>query len=102
MDTKRFVLELTDEEIKEKETFLKLIESMKQFIQSYFSLKPDIEEFVESGMKLEAGNPFRGILSALGQLLLAFKELIQAGFLLVSKIDEMEYKHRQGGSSVLR
>jgi len=38
---------------------------MKQFIQSYFPLKPDIEEFantVESGMKLEARNPFRGIL----------------------------------------
>ncbi len=39
-----------------------------------------MSQLSRSPFLLESGNPFRGILTTLGQLLLAFKELVQAGF----------------------
>lgn len=77
------VLEITDEELKQKSSFLELLDLVKLMIQSYLPLQPDIEEFantVERGESITAGNSFRSFLSTLGQLLLSFKEMVQEGF----------------------
>ncbi|MDF2537079.1 MAG: mobilization protein [Herbinix sp.] len=83
LESKRLVLEIADEELKQKSAFLELLDVVKQMIQSYLPLQPDIEEFantVERGENIIAGNSFRSFLSALGQLLLSFKEMVQEGF----------------------
>jgi len=83
LETKKLVLEITDEELKQKSSFLELLDVVKQLIQSYLPLQPDIEEFantVERGENITAGNSFRSFISALGQLLLSFKEMVREGF----------------------
>lgn len=83
LETKKLVLEIADEELKQKSAFLELLDVVKQMIQSYLPLQPDIEEFaniVERGENITAGNSFRSFLSTLGQLLLSFKEMVQEGF----------------------
>lgn len=83
LETKKIVLEIADEELKQKSAFLELLDVVKQVIQSYLPLQPDIEEFansVERGGNITAGNSFRSFLSTLGQLLLSFKEMVQEGF----------------------
>ncbi len=70
LETKKWVLEITDEELKEKSAFLELMDVVKQMIQSYLPLQPDIEEFantVERGESITDGNSFRSFLSTLGQ-----------------------------------
>ncbi len=62
--------------------FLKALQKIKQFIQAYLPFAPLIEEFanhVERGADIEAGNSFRGLLTALGELLNSFKEIIMDG-----------------------
>lgn len=83
LETKKLVLEIADDELKQKSSFLELLDVVKQMIQSYLPLQPDIEEFantVERGENITTGNSFRSFLSALGQLLLSFKEMVQEGF----------------------
>lgn len=82
LETKKLVLEIADEELKKKSAFLELLDVVKQMIQSYLPLQPDIEEFantVERGESITAGNSFRSFLTTLGQLLLSFKEMVQEG-----------------------
>ncbi len=62
--------------------FLKALQKIKQFIQAYLPFAPLIEEFanhVERGEDIAAGNSFRGLLTALGELLNSFKEIIMDG-----------------------
>ena len=71
-----------DGEIESSNIFLKALQQIKQFIQSYLPFAPLIEEFanhVERGADIEAGNSFRGLLTALGELLNSFKEIIMDG-----------------------
>lgn len=77
------MLDITEEELKQKSAFLELLDVVKQMIQLYLPLQPDIEEFaniIERGENITAGNSFRSFLSTLGQLLLSFKEMVQEGF----------------------
>lgn len=83
LERKMLILDIADEELKQKSEFLDLLDIVKQMIQSYLPLQPDIEEFantVERGESITAGNSFRSFLSTLGQLLLSFKEMVQEGF----------------------
>lgn len=83
LETKKLVLDITEEELKQKSAFIELLDVVKQMIQSYLPIQPDIEEFansVERGESITGGNSFRNFRSALGQLLLAFKEIVQEGF----------------------
>ena len=71
-----------DGEIESSNIFLKALRQIKQFIQSYLPFAPLIEEFanhVERGADIEAGNSFRGLFTALGELLNSFKEIIMDG-----------------------
>ena len=75
-------LDELDGEIESSNIFLKALRQIKQFIQSYLPFAPLIEEFanyVERGVDIEAGNSFRGLLTALGELLNSFKEIIMDG-----------------------
>ncbi len=75
-------LEELDGEIESSNIFLKALRQIKQFIQSYLPFAPLIEEFanhVERGTDIEAGNSFRGLFTALGELLNSFKEIIMDG-----------------------
>ena len=75
-------LDELDEEIKSSNIFLKALWQIKQFIQSYLLFAPLIEEFanhVEHGADIEAGNSFRGLLTALGELFNSFKKIIMDG-----------------------
>lgn len=75
-------LEELDGEIESSNIFLRAIRQIKQFIQAYLPFAPLIEEFanhVERGADIEAGNSFRGLLTALGELLNSFKEIIKDG-----------------------
>ncbi|EOS23966.1 hypothetical protein C804_05344 [Lachnospiraceae bacterium A4] len=75
-------LDELDGEIESFNIFLKALRQIKQFIQSYLPFAPLIEEFanhVERGADIEAGNSFRGLLTALGELLNSFKEIIKDG-----------------------
>lgn len=83
LETKKLLLDTADKELKHKSVFIELLDVVKQMIQAYLPLQPDIEEFantVERGEGITGGNSFRGLLSALGQLLLSFKEMVQEGF----------------------
>ena len=65
-----------DGEIESSNIFLKALQKIKQFIQAYLPFAPLIEEFanhVERGEDIEAGNSFRGLFTALGELLNSFK-----------------------------
>ena len=58
------------------------LSNLKQYIASYMPLSPLIEEYanaVEGKREIQAGNSFRGLLTALGELLNSFKELIVDG-----------------------
>lgn len=82
LETQKLVLKITDEKLKQKSSFLELLDVVEQMIQSYLPLQPNIEEFantVEMGENITAGNSFRSFLSTLGQLLLSFKERIALG-----------------------
>ena len=71
-----------DGEVESSNIFLKALRQIKQFIQSYLPFAPLIEEFanhVERGADIEAGNSFRGLFTALGDLLNSFKEIIMDG-----------------------
>lgn len=71
-----------EEKIENSNIFLKTLRQIKQFIQSYLPFAPLIEEFanhVERGADIEAGNSFRGLFTALGELLNSFKEIIMDG-----------------------
>ena len=75
-------LDELDGEIESSNIFLKALQKIKQFIQAYLPFAPLIEEFanhVERGADIEAGNSFRGLLTALGELLNSFKEIIKDG-----------------------
>ncbi len=75
-------LDELDGEIESSNIFLKALRQIKQFIQSYLPFAPLIEEFanhVERGADIEAGNSFRGLFTALGELLNSFKEIIVDG-----------------------
>ena len=73
-------LDELDGEIESSNIFLRAIRQIKQFIQAYLPFAPLIEEFanhVERGADIEAGNSFRGLFTALGELLNSFKEIIK-------------------------
>ena len=75
-------LEELDGEIESSNIFLRAIPQIKQFIQAYLPFVPLTPEFanhVERGADIEAGNSFRGLLTALGELLNSFKEIIKDG-----------------------
>ena len=75
-------LEELDGEIESSNIFLKALRQIKQFIQSYLPFMPLIGEFanhVERGADIEAGNSFRVLFTALGELLNSFKEIIMDG-----------------------
>ena len=80
--TKQKKLDELDGEIESSNIFLKALRQIKQFIQSYLPFAPLLEEFanhVERGADIEAGNSFRGLFTALGELLNSFKEIIMDG-----------------------
>ena len=57
-------------------------DKVRAYIASYLPLSPLIEEYsntVERKSNIEAGNSYRGLLTALGELLQSFKELIIDG-----------------------
>ena len=61
---------------------VELLDKINAFVSSFRLFAPTIEEYanhVEVDKIIEAGNSFRGILSELGKLLEAFKELIKEG-----------------------
>lgn len=71
-----------EEEASKLEKFKESLSNLKQYIASYMPLSPLIEEYanaVEGKRKIQAGNSFRGLLTALGELLNSFKELIVDG-----------------------
>lgn len=71
-----------EESISKLEQFRESLEKLKSYIASYLPLSPLIEEYsntVERGEDIEAGNSFRGLLNAIGELLKSFKELIVDG-----------------------
>lgn len=71
-----------EESISKLEQFRESLEKLKSYISSYLPLSPLIEEYsntVERGEDIEAGNSFRGLLNAIGELLKSFKELIIDG-----------------------
>ena len=75
-------LEGLDGMIESFNIFLRAIRQIKQFIQEYLPFVPLIEEFVdhvERGTDIEAGNSFRGLFTAFGELLNSFKEIIMDG-----------------------
>ena len=71
-----------EEEASKLEKFKESLSNLKQYIASYMPLSPLIEEYanaVEGKREIQAGNSFRGLLTALGELLNSFKELIVDG-----------------------
>ena len=71
-----------EDSISKLEQFRESLEKLKSYISSYLPLSPLIEEYsntVERGEDIEAGNSFRGLLNAIGELLKSFKELIVDG-----------------------
>lgn len=86
LDEKRAKLQSVNEEmasaIEKAEDAAKLLDRIKEFVSSFRSFAPTIEEYanqVEADKTIEAENSFRGILNELGKLLEAFKELIKEG-----------------------
>ena len=70
------------EEISKLEKYKESLSNLKQYIALYMPLSPLIEEYanaVEGKREIQAGNSFRGLLTALGELLNSFKELIVDG-----------------------
>lgn len=71
-----------EEELSKLEQFKKSLSDLKEYITSYLPLSPLIEEYanaVERKHDIQAGNSFRGLLNAIGELLKSFKELITDG-----------------------
>lgn len=71
-----------EEEASKLEKFKESLSNLKQYIASYMPLSPLIEEYanaVEGKREIQAGNSFRGLLTALGELLNSFKALIVDG-----------------------
>lgn len=68
--------------ISKLEKFIDSISNLKTYIASYLPYLPLVEEYsntVENRKDIQAGNSFRGLLNALGELLNSFKELIVDG-----------------------
>lgn len=79
---KQFQLAEYEESISKLEQFKESLEKLKSYIASYLPLASLIQEFsnmVERGEDIQAGNSFRGLLNAIGELLKSFKELIIDG-----------------------
>lgn len=71
-----------EERISKLEAFQKSFTDLKEYITSYLPLSPLIEEYantVEHRGDVQAGNSFRGLLNAIGELLKSFKDLIVDG-----------------------
>lgn len=71
-----------EEELSKLEQFKKSLVDLKEYIASYLPLSPLMEEYanaVEGKKDIQAGNSFRGLLNAIGELLKSFKELIVDG-----------------------
>lgn len=82
IDIRESTIQEYDESIQKLEKFLNSITELKQYISSYLPYLPLIEEYsnsVEQGKNIQAGNSFRGLLLAIGELLKSFKELIVDG-----------------------
>ena len=101
LDEKRTKLQSVNEElasaIKKAEDAAKLLDRIKNFVSSFRLFAPTIEEYanqVEADKTIEAGNSFRGILTELGKLLEAFKELIKEGLCWFPRL--MRWKTSKG------
>ena len=71
-----------EDELSKLEQFKKSLSELKEYISSYLPLSPLIEEYanaVEGKNDIQAGNSFRGLLNAIGELLKSFKELVVDG-----------------------
>lgn len=71
-----------EDELSKPEQFKKSLSELKEYISSYLPLSPLIEEYanaVEGKNDIQAGNSFRGLLNAIGELLKSFKELVVDG-----------------------
>lgn len=71
-----------DDKLNSLEKLVESFDKVKAYIASYLPLSPMIEEYcntVERKSDIEAGNRYRGLLTALGELLQSFKELIIDG-----------------------
>ena len=82
IDIRESTIQEYDENIRKLENFLNSITELKRYITSYLPYLPLIEEYsnsVEQGKDIQAGNNFRGLLLAIGELLKSFKELIVDG-----------------------
>lgn len=76
---------------------VELFDKINAFVSSFRLFAPTIEEYanhVEADKIIEAGNSFRGILSELGKLLEAFKELIKEGLCWFPRL--MRWKTSKG------
>lgn len=82
IDIRESTIQKYDESIRKLEKFLDSITKLKRYITSYLPYSPLIEEYsnsVEQKRDIQAGNSFRGLLFAIGELLKSFKELIVDG-----------------------
>jgi len=82
IDIRESTIQEYEESIQKLEKFLNSITELKQYISSYLPYLPLVEEYsnsVEQGKDIQAGNSFRGLLLAIGELLKSFKELIVDG-----------------------
>lgn len=83
------------EEISKLEKYKESLSNLKQYIALYMPLSPLIEEYanaVEGKREIQAGNSFRGLLTALGELLNSFNGVDSGWNLLVSKINAVADK----------
>ena len=101
IDEKKLELQSVNQEIAETvetaEGTAELLDRIKYFVSSFRLFAPTIEEYanqVEADKTIEAGNSFRGILSELGKLLEAFKELIKEGLCWFPRL--MRWKTSKG------
>lgn len=79
---KKADIKVYDDKLKSLEKLVESFDKVKAYIASYLPLSPLIEEYcntVERKSNIEAGNSYRGLLTALGELLQSFKELIIDG-----------------------
>ncbi len=94
---KRDKLEEYIEDISKWEQFKNTLTTLKEYISAYLPLSPLIEEFansVERKNDIVAGNSYRGLLTALGEFLRAFKELIVDGICWFPRL--MRWKTSKG------
>ena len=101
LDEKRSELQSVKQELEsmadKANKSVELLDKINAFVSSFRLFAPTIEEYanqVESDKTIEAGNSFRGILSELGKLLEAFKELIKEGICWFPRL--MRWKTSKG------